>query len=217
MSYELGSYLSSLNTKLEEIRQQTERINERIYYIEKYVQQLTKNITYLENELKAVASELSEIKSRVDYLENELKETRRELNNRIDGLENEVIKVKDRVDEVEENLDQHLTKQDTVLQRNSEALLNNLAMQFVVNVVSKMGSSAHVVLGHLNEKPFIVIESSNHIYMVLISIEISEEDVKTLENIKDILKEYSDKEVKYNILTTDVSKAKAPAWLYSLQ
>jgi len=207
----------SIAPALKEISQRLSKIYREMYSIRQDVQEIAGRVDQLEKGLKAIKSTLTELIGSVNQLENELENTKNELTIRIDAVENEVRNVEKRVDEAEKNLDKHLAEQDVVLSRNSEALLNNLAMQFVVNVVSKMATSAHIVLGHLNGKPFIVIESSNYIYMVLISIEVLEEDMRILKNLKEILEEYSDKEVKYNVLTTDVSEAEAPAWLYSLQ
>ena len=207
----------SIAPALKEISQRLSKIYREMYSIRQDVQEIAGRVDQLEKGLKAIKSTLTELIGSVNQLEKELENTKKELTIRIDAVENEVRNVEKRVDEAEKNLDKHLAEQDVVLSRNSEALLNNLAMQFVVNVVSKMATSAHIVLGHLNGKPFIVIESSNYIYMVLISIEVLEEDMRILKNLKEILEEYSDKEVKYNVLTTDVSEAEAPAWLYSLQ
>jgi hypothetical protein len=91
-----------------------------------------------------------------------------------------------------------------------------IIMQYVLNIVDRAASSSHIVLGYLNEKPFIVVETSEYIELTLISSEVLKEDLEALNKIRDALSEYTDKEVKYNILTTSVTKTETPAWLYSV-
>jgi len=213
---QIGRLVYEISRKVDRIEDFTREMADRVDRLEKEVGSLSSRVSGLESAIGSLAKELGDIKESISYLENELEKARRELGDRIAKVESRVEKVEGRIDEVEKNLDQHLARQDVVLQRNSEALLNSLAMQFVVNVVSKVASSAHVVLCHLNEKPLIVIEFGNDIYVTLISVEVLKEDLRTLENLSKVLKEYSDKEVKYSILATGVSEAEAPVWLYSL-
>jgi arginine/lysine/ornithine decarboxylase len=88
-------------------------------------------------------------------------------------------------------------------------------MQFVLNIIDRVASS-HIVLSYLNEKPFIIIETTEYIELILISTEVSKEDLKTLNKLTEALSEYTDadKEVKYKILTTRVTRSETPVWLY---
>ena len=88
-----------------------------------------------------------------------------------------------------------------------------MAMQFVLNIIDRVASS-HIVVSYLNEKPFIIIETTEYIELILISTEVSKEDLKTLNKLSEALSEYVDKEVKYKILTTRVIRSETPVWLY---
>jgi predicted nucleic acid-binding Zn-ribbon protein len=209
--------IPNLVNRINQLQREIEYINDRIASIENALRTIPKLFEQIQDRLNSIGSELNKIRGRVDRLEEELQETKKELSNRINAVRDKVMEVEKRVEKAEIRLDEHLSEQDVVLQKNSEALLNNLAMQFVLNVVSKSTSVAHIELSHLNKKPFIVIESNENIRLILISSEISKEDVEVLENLGNALREYTDKEVKYNILTTEVTKSETPAWLYSLQ
>jgi chromosome segregation ATPase len=214
---EIKQDIREINYQIDRFRSGIEEINNKIAVIENTLQTISKSVEKMEDRLSGIEDELKEVGERVDDIENELQETKKELFNRINAVRDKVMEVEKRVEKAEIRLDEHLFEQDVVLQKNSEALLNNLAMQFVLNVVSKSTSVAHIELSHLNKKPFIVIESNENIRLILISSEISREDVEVLENLGNALREYTDKEVKYNILTTEVTKSETPAWLYSLQ
>jgi len=149
---------------------------------------------------------MKEMKEKVDKLENYLNETKQELSEQIGKVWEKVMKVEERVEEAEKNLSNHLSQQDEVLEHNSEALLNNLVMQYTPSIVDKAASS-HIVLNYLNEKPSIVIESTECIQLILISTEVLKEDLEMLNKIRDLLSEYTDKEVKYEILTTSVTNS----------
>jgi prefoldin subunit 5 len=201
---------SSGSSSLEDIHEELKAIRKKVTLLESHLDEYRRR-------LEDIATALKNILSAVNILDGKIEKTKQELTEQISALRGQVKSLNERVNEVEKNLDEHLAEQDEVLQKNSEALLNNLAMQFVTNVITKTAGTAHVILSHLNDKPFIVVEDYESIFMILISTEITHEDTEVLESIKTMLKEYTDKDVRYTILTTDVSKAESPAWLYALQ
>lgn len=160
-----------------------------------------------------LSNKVDEIMNKVTEVEKNLEATRQELSGQINAVGSKVTEVENRVREAEKNLSDHLSQQDKVLEHNSEALLNNLAMQYVLNIIDRVASS-HIVVSYLNEKPFIIIETTEYIELILISIEVSKEDLETLNKLTEALSEYTDKEVKYKILTTRVTRSETPVWLY---
>ncbi|MCC6057193.1 MAG: hypothetical protein LM583_11000, partial [Desulfurococcaceae archaeon] len=133
------------------------------------VDKLIDNLRQLTEEVDKIKDEMIEIKKKVGELEDDLKKTSQELSEQINEVKHKVIKVEKRVKEAEENLNNHLFQQDKVLEHNSEVLLNNLLMQYVLNIVDRVAPSSHIILGYLNEKPFIVIETTEDIQLILIS------------------------------------------------
>jgi len=160
-----------------------------------------------------LSNKVDKIMNKVTEVEKNLEATRQELSGQINAVGSKVMEVENRVREAEKNLSDHLSQQDKVLEHNSEALLNNLAMQYVLNIIDRVASS-HIVVSYLNEKPFIIIETTEYIELILISTEVSKEDLKTLNKLTEALSEYADKEVKYKILTTRVTRSETPVWLY---
>jgi chromosome segregation ATPase len=160
-----------------------------------------------------LSNKVGEIMNKVTEVEKNLEATRQELSGQINAVGSKVMEVENRVREAEKNLSDHLSQQDKVLEHNSEALLNNLAMQYVLNIIDRVAPS-HIVVSYLNEKPFIIIETTEYIELILISIEVSKEDLETLNKLSEALSEYTDKEVKYKILTTRVTRSETPVWLY---
>ncbi len=160
-----------------------------------------------------LSKKVGEIMNKVTEVEKNLEATRQELSGQINAVGSKVMEVENRVREAEKNLSDHLFQQDKVLEHNSEALLNNLAMQYVLNIIDRVAPS-HIVVSYLNEKPFIIIETTEYIELILISIEVSKEDLETLNKLTEALSEYTDKEVKYKILTTRVTRSETPVWLY---
>jgi chromosome segregation ATPase len=167
----------------------------------------------LSTKVDEIKQEIDEIKQEIYKVEKSLEATRQELSRQINAVGSKVMEVEKRVREAEKNLNDHLSQQDKVLEHNSEALLNNLMMQFILNIIDRAASS-HIVLSYLNEKPFIIIETTEYIELILISTEVSKEDLKTLNKLTEALSEYTDKEVKYKILTTRVTRSETPVWLY---
>jgi chromosome segregation ATPase len=209
----LGNDVSQVN---DELKTPAHLLFSEIKSLKDAVDKLIDNLRQLTEEVDKIKDEMIEIKKKVGELEDDLKKTSQELSEQINKVKHKVIKVEKRVKEAEENLNNHLFQQDKVLEHNSEVLLNNLVMQYVLNIVDRVAPSSHIILGYLNEKPFIVIETTEDIQLILISTEVLMEDIETLNKIRDVLSEYTDKEVKYNILTTSVTKSETPAWLYSL-
>jgi chromosome segregation ATPase len=160
-----------------------------------------------------LSNKVGEIMNKVTEVEKNLEATRQELSGQINAVGSKVMEVENRVREAEKNLSDHLFQQDKVLEHNSEALLNNLAMQYVLNIIDRVAPS-HIVVSYLNEKPFIIIETTEYIELILISTEVSKEDLETLNKLTEALSEYTDKEVKYKILTTRVTRSETPVWLY---
>jgi chromosome segregation ATPase len=180
------------------------------------IESLSSEIESLKRTLKylhQLSTKVDEIKQEIYEVEKSLEATRQELSRQINAVGSKVMEVEKRVSEAEKNLNDHLSQQDKVLEHNSEALLNNLMMQYVLNIIDRAASS-HIVLSYLNEKPFIIIETTEYIELILISTEVSKEDLKTLNKLSKALSEYTDKEVKYKILTTRVTRSETPVWLY---
>jgi hypothetical protein len=184
-------------------------ISGRINRLERELAELRSELELLERILGEVAkvqlqlsNKVDEIMNKVTEVEKNLEATRQELSGQINAVGSKVMEV-----------DDHLSQQDKVLEHNSEALLNNLMMQYVLNIIDRAASS-HIVLSYLNEKPFIIIETTEYIELILISIEVSKEDLETLNKLSEALSEYTDKEVKYKILTTRVTRSETPVWLY---
>jgi predicted nuclease with TOPRIM domain len=184
-------------------------ISGRINRLERELAELRSELELLERILGEVAkvqlqlsNKVDEIMNKVTEVEKNLEATRQELSGQINAVGSKVMEV-----------DDHLSQQDKVLEHNSEALLNNLAMQYVLNIIDRVASS-HIMVSYLNEKPFIIIETTEYIELILISTEVSKEDLKTLNKLSEALSEYTDKEVKYKILTTRVTRSETPVWLY---
>jgi hypothetical protein len=184
-------------------------ISGRINRLERELAELRSELELLERILGEVAkvqlqlsNKVDEIMNKVTEVEKNLEATRQELSGQINAVGSKVMEV-----------DDHLSQQDKVLEHNSEALLNNLAMQYVLNIIDRVASS-HIMVSYLNEKPFIIIETTEYIELILISTEVSKEDLKTLNKLTEALSEYTDKEVKYKILTTRVTRSETPVWLY---
>jgi uncharacterized coiled-coil protein SlyX len=184
-------------------------ISGRINRLERKLAELRSELELLERTLGEVAkvqlqlsNKVDEIMNKVTEVEKNLEATRQELSGQINAVGSKVMEV-----------DDHLSQQDKVLEHNSEALLNNLAMQYVLNIIDRVASS-HIVVSYLNEKPFIIIETTEYVELILISTEVSKEDLKTLNKLSEALSEYVDKEVKYKILTTRVTRSETPVWLY---
>jgi predicted nuclease with TOPRIM domain len=184
-------------------------ISGRINRLERELAELRSELELLERTLGEVAkvqlqlsNKVDEIMNKVTEVEKNLEATRQELSGQINAVGSKVMEV-----------DDHLSQQDKVLEHNSEALLNNLAMQYVLNIIDRVASS-HIMVSYLNEKPFIIIETTEYIELILISTEVSKEDLKTLNKLTEALSEYTDKEVKYKILTTRVTRSETPVWLY---
>jgi predicted nuclease with TOPRIM domain len=195
-------------------------ISGRINRLERELAELRSELELLERILGEVAkvqlqlsNKVDEIMNKVTEVEKNLEATRQELSGQINAVGSKVMEVEKRVSEAEKNLNDHLSQQDKVLEHNSEALLNNLMMQYVLNIIDRAASS-HIVLSYLNEKPFIIIETTEYIELILISTEVSKEDLKTLNKLTEALSEYVDKEVKYKILITRVTRSETPVWLY---
>jgi chromosome segregation ATPase len=185
----------------------------RINRLERKLAGLRSELKLLVRILDEVADKVDEIMNKVTEVEKNLEATRQELSGQINAVGSKVMEVENRVREAEKNLSDHLSQQDKVLEHNSEALLNNLAMQYVLNIIDRVASS-HIMVSYLNEKPFIIIETTEYIELILISTEVSKEDLKTLNKLSEALSEYTDKEVKYKILTTRVTRSETPVWLY---
>jgi predicted nuclease with TOPRIM domain len=184
-------------------------ISGRINRLERKLAELRSELELLERTLGEVAkvqlqlsNKVDEIMNKVTEVEKNLEATRQELSGQINAVGSKVMEV-----------DDHLSQQDKVLEHNSEALLNNLAMQYVLNIIDRVASS-HIMVSYLNEKPFIIIETTEYIELILISTEVSKEDLKTLNKLSEALSEHVDKEVKYKILTTRVTRSETPVWLH---
>jgi hypothetical protein len=188
-------------------------ISGRINRLERELAGLRSDLELLERILGEVAKVQLQIMNKVTEVEKNLEATRQELSGQINAVGSKVMEVENRVREAEKNLSDHLFQQDKVLEHNSEALLNNLAMQYVLNIIDRVAPS-HIVVSYLNEKPFIIIETTEYIELILISTEVSKEDLETLNKLTEALSEYTDKEVKYKILTTRVTRSETPVWLY---
>jgi chromosome segregation ATPase len=208
--------IDRLEREISQLYSAINSLNSLVYDLVKIQDKVVKELNRLGKEIEGIKDEMNEIKEKVSKLEDDLEKTKQELSKQINAVQHKVKEVEERVEKAEENLNDHLSQQDKVLEHNSEALLNNLVMQYVLNIVDRAASSSHIVLGYLNEKPFIVVETSEYIELILISSEVLKEDLEALNKIRDALSEYTDKEVKYNILTTSVTKTETPAWLYSV-
>ena len=206
MESDISGRINRLESELAWLRSEIESLNRTL----KYLRQLSTKV----DEIK---QEIDEIEQEIYKVEKSLEATRQELSRQINAVGSKVMEVEKRVREAEKNLNDHLSQQDKVLEHNSEALLNNLMMQYVLNIIDRAASS-HIVLSYLNEKPFIIIETTEYIELILISTEVSKEDLKTLNKtlnkLTEALSEYTDKEVKYKILTTRVTRSETPVWLY---
>jgi prefoldin subunit 5 len=190
----LRSEIKSLKRTLKYLHQLSTKVDE----IKREIKSLKRTLKYLHQ----LSTKVDEIKREIKSLKRTLKATRQELSRQINAVGSKVMEV-----------DDHLSQQDKVLEHNSEALLNNLAMQYVLNIIDRVASS-HIVVSYLNEKPFIIIETTEYVELILISTEVSKEDLKTLNKLSEALSEYVDKEVKYKILTTRVTRSETPVWLY---
>jgi chromosome segregation ATPase len=208
--------IDRLEREISQLYSAINSLNSLVYDLVKIQDEVVKELNRLGKEIEGIKDEMNEIKEKVSKLEDDLEKTKQELSKQINAVQHKVKEVEERVEKAEENLNDHLSQQDKVLEHNSEALLNNLVMQYVLNIVDRAASSSRIVLGYLNEKPFIVVETSEYIELTLISSEVLNEDLEALNKIRDALSEYTDKEVKYNILTTSVTKTETPAWLYSV-
>lgn len=185
--------------------------------------QLKSMLSDLYDEVNTLKKEIREsIKSVRDEIRREVGTLRREIDEKVSRLDKRIDDVEKRLKEAEENLEKHLEKQDHVLEVHSEALMNGLALQTLLNVVHKYDKTTSFTLSHIGKNPLIVVEDHESIVMLVITEVLSNEVQDTLNRLAERLRIFTDKEVRYKVLTIRASAKETiadiePIWSFMLE
>lgn len=179
--------------------------------LEDSLDKLRGEVRELRTSISTLYASVKDVKEQVVRLHEKINEMHTEFNEKISNLSKRVDEVENRLKEAEENLENHLKKQDYVLEGHSEALMNELALQTLLNIMSKRDEATSFTLLHVGKNPLIAIEDQERITMLIVTEVPSKEVQDTLDELAERLKIFTDKEVNYRVLTIRVPAKEARA------
>lgn len=220
------------------ISEEQASIIRRIDVVQSQVSLLSSKVSALSDEIRAVKDDLKVIGSRVRYLEQSVHDLRKELNETRRGLEYRIEKVRQELEEeidstrrileerieivekminkTREELDNHLTAQDHIINISKEGILNVATIQTVLTILQS-NPADHAVVCQVDGKPMIVVDKGDSVQIVLISEEPSGDDKALVEELCNLIKYSTGKEVRGTTVSAVREKSEKPIWIANVE